>query len=107
MFNNVSGYRTTLIHRSERIPLESGLGSVVALIQAGTAPGSVTNRQAPQRPSLPANVKAGLDCAVCAQLLQSRPAVCNCKDGSPPGSSVCGILQARILECVALPFSRD
>jgi len=28
-------------------------------------------------------------------------------DWSPPGSSVHGILQARILECVAIPFSRD
>ena len=28
-------------------------------------------------------------------------------DCSPPGSSVCGILQARILEWVAIPFSRD
>ena len=27
-------------------------------------------------------------------------------DCSPPGSSVYGILQARILECVAIPFSR-
>ena len=27
-------------------------------------------------------------------------------DGSPPGSSVHGILQARILEWVAIPFSR-
>ena len=27
-------------------------------------------------------------------------------DCSPPGSSVHGILQARILECVAIPFSR-
>ena len=26
---------------------------------------------------------------------------------SPPGSSVCGILQDRILERVAIPFSRD
>ena len=28
-------------------------------------------------------------------------------DWSPPGSSVHGILQARILECVAIPFSRE
>jgi len=27
-------------------------------------------------------------------------------DCSPPGSSVHGILQARILECIAMPFSR-
>ena len=28
-------------------------------------------------------------------------------DCSPPGSSVHGILQARILEWIAIPFSRD
>ena len=32
--------------------------------------------------------------------------LCDHMDHSPPGSSVHGILQARILECVALPFSR-
>ena len=37
---------------------------------------------------------------------QSPPIVCNPVDCSPPGSSVHGILQARILECVAIPFSR-
>ena len=37
---------------------------------------------------------------------QSPPTVCNPVDCSPPGSSVHGILQARILERVAFPFSR-
>ena len=37
---------------------------------------------------------------------QSCPALCNPTDCSPPGSSVHGILQARILEWVAIPFSR-
>ena len=32
--------------------------------------------------------------------------LCNPMDGSPPGSSVHGIFQARILEWVAIPFSR-
>ena len=32
--------------------------------------------------------------------------LCNPKDCSPPGSSVCGIFQARILEWVAISFSR-
>ena len=32
--------------------------------------------------------------------------LCNPMDSSPPGSSVHGILQARILECVAISFSR-
>ena len=39
------------------------------------------------------------------RLLQSRPTPCNPMDGSPPGSSVHGILQARILEWVAMPSS--
>ena len=33
-------------------------------------------------------------------------ALCDPMDCSPPGSSVHGILQARILEWVAIPFSR-
>ena len=41
-----------------------------------------------------------------AQSLQSCPTLCNPMDHSPPGSSVQGILQARILEWVAMPFSR-
>ena len=32
--------------------------------------------------------------------------LCDPMDGSPPGSSVLGILQARILKWVAIPFSR-
>ena len=38
--------------------------------------------------------------------LQSYPTLCNPMDCSPPGSSVHGILQARILEWVAMPSSR-
>ena len=37
---------------------------------------------------------------------QSCPTLCNPMDCSPPGSSVHGILQARILEWGAIPFSR-
>ena len=37
--------------------------------------------------------------------LQSCPTLCNSIDGSPPGSSVPGILQSRILEWVAVSFS--
>ena len=39
---------------------------------------------------------------MCAQLLQSCPALCSPMDCSLPGSSVHGILQARILEWVAI-----
>ena len=39
-----------------------------------------------------------------AKSLQSCPTLCDPTDGSPPGSSVPGILQARILEWVAISF---
>ena len=43
--------------------------------------------------------------AAAAKSLQSCRALCNPIDGSSPGSSVLGILQARILEWVAISFS--
>ena len=41
-----------------------------------------------------------------ASVFQSCLTLCNPTDGSPPGSSVHGILEARTLEWVAIPFSR-
>ena len=38
--------------------------------------------------------------------LQSCPTLCNPIDGSPPGSAIPGILQARTLEWVVISFSR-
>ena len=43
--------------------------------------------------------------AAAAKSLQSCPPLCDPIDGSPPGSPVPGILQARILEWVAISFS--
>ena len=43
--------------------------------------------------------------AAAAKLLQSCPTLCDPIDGSPPGSAVPGILQARTLEWVAICFS--
>ena len=43
--------------------------------------------------------------ATAAKLLQSCPTLCDPIDGSPPGSPVLGILQARTLEWVAISFS--
>ena len=43
--------------------------------------------------------------AVAAKSLQSCPTLCDPIDGSLPGSSVPGILQARTLEWVAISFS--
>ena len=43
--------------------------------------------------------------AVAAKSLQSCPTLCDPIDGSPPGSTIPGILQARTLEWVAISFS--
>ena len=42
---------------------------------------------------------------LCAKSLQSCPTLCDPIDGSPPGSPIPGILQARTLEWVAISFS--
>ena len=43
--------------------------------------------------------------AAAAESLQSCPTLCDPIDGSPPGSSVPGILQVRVLEWIAIAFS--
>ena len=57
--------------------------------------------------------KKGKDCnvysltaaAAAAKSLQSCPTLCDPRDGSSPGSSVPGILQAKTLEWVTISFS--
>ena len=50
-------------------------------------------------------MKPNLGHAAAAKLLQSCPTLCDPIDGSLPGSSVLGILQARMLEWIAIFFS--
>ena len=45
--------------------------------------------------------------AAAAKTLQSCPTLCDPRDGSPPGSPVPGILQARTLEWAAISFSNS
>ena len=45
--------------------------------------------------------------AAAAKSLQSCPTLCDPTDYSPPGSSVHGIFQARVLEWDAIAFSRS
>ena len=49
--------------------------------------------------------KAAQLAAAAAKSLQSGPTLCDPIDGSPPGSPVSGILQARTLEWIAISFS--
>ena len=53
----------------------------------------------------PVNPAAAAAAAAAAKSLQSCPTLCDPIDGSPPGSPVLGILQARTLEWVAISFS--
>ena len=61
-----------------------------------------TNNERPQVNLIFSLVAAA---AAAAKSLQSYPTLCDPIDGSPLGSSVPGILQARILEWVAISFS--
>ena len=49
-------------------------------------------------------MKKAAAAAAAAKSLQSCPTLCDPRDGSPPGSLVPGILQARTLEWVAISF---
>ena len=62
----------------------------------------------PQKVSSTTEIKAQKStaaAAAAAKSLQSCPTLCDPIDGSPPGSPVPGILQARTLEWVASSFS--
>ena len=50
--------------------------------------------------------ESGICTHVCTKSLQSCPTLRDPMDCSPPASSVHGILQARILQWVTMPFSR-
>ena len=57
------------------------------------------------RPCVYVLIVAAAAAAAAAKSLQSCPTLCDPIDGSPPGSPVPGILQARTLEWVAISFS--
>ena len=58
------------------------------------------------RPEWSGRIHLKYAAATAAKLLQSCLTLCNPVDGSPPGSPVPGILQARTLEWVAISFSK-
>ena len=58
-----------------------------------------------RRPVIYCVKELDFDCSAAAKSLQSCLTLCDPMDGSPPGSAVPGILQARTLEWVAISFS--
>ena len=79
--------------RGERAAQEEGDVCVVIAESHGCTAETNTTRQS--------NYAA----AAAAKSLQSCLTLCDPRDGSPPGSPVPGILQARTLEWVAISFS--
>ena len=57
--------------------------------------------------NLIAKVEMTAAAAAAAKSLQSCPTLCDPIDGSPPGSPVRGIFQARVLEWGAIAFSEN
>ena len=62
-------------------------------------------REKVSHPNFSDNCKC-MSAAAAAKSLQSCPTLCDPIDGSPPGSPIPGILQARTLEWVAISFSK-
>ena len=59
-----------------------------------------------EEPGGPGGPSGHKEAHMCAKLLQSFLILCQPVDSSPPGSSVHGILQARIVKWVAMPSSK-
>ena len=52
-------------------------------------------------------LKSPVPAVAAAKLLQSCPTLCDPMDGSPQGSPIPGVLQARVLEWIAIVFSTE
>ena len=79
---------------------------VVPVLQAGSLPLSHQGSYKPPGRCGVYSLKNTWRTRVCL-FVQSCPTLCDPMDCSLPGSSVGGILQARTLEWVAIPFSRE
>ena len=63
------------------------------------------NKNKNKRRKIIKTAAAAAAAAAAPKSLQLCPTLCNPRDGSPPGSAIPGILQARTLECVDISFS--
>ena len=98
--------------QSSQSPIPLNLPNLVSTISLFLSSPKATIRVSPLSPvsSIIGVLTSGLiqlclSAAAAAKSLQSCPTLWDPTDGSPPGSSVPGILQARILEWVAISFS--
>ena len=93
----------------KNLPVNAGDTGLISVQENPTCQGAA-KPHAREQPSLCTTIEPklgslGVTAAAAAKSLQSCPALCDPTDGSPPGSPVPGILQARTLEWVAISFS--
>ena len=100
---------SNIFHISAALPLRRVCTFSKMLMQAekgGTAAVSPWNDAwSPGTMEICPGSLAAAAAAAAAKLFQSCPTLCDPRDGSPTGSAVPGILQARTLEWVAISFS--
>ena len=97
--------------RRDWLDLLAVQGALKSLLQHHSSKASILQRSAffivqLSYPYMTTGKTIALTAAAAAKSLQSCPTLCDPIDGSPPGSPVPGILQARTLEWVATPSSR-
>ena len=96
---------TVVLMRQKRPALDTPQGAIVSILRSeheGRQPDKqCTPQRKPATPQSPSSPLAELPLVLVAQ---SCPTLCNPVACSPPGSSVHGILQPRILEWVTSPF---
>ena len=103
-----SGTERASSHLSQWETLLSLLLDFIILIYFGFVLGSgfSWSRWTLRAPREKACPPISVPCVCTCEVAQLCPTLCHSMDGSPPGSSVHGILQARILEWVAISSSR-
>ena len=92
-------YKGLISSRMDWLDIFAVQGTLKSLLQHHSAKTSILRHSAFYRVQLTFSIHAA------AKSLQSCPTLCDAIDGSPPGSAVPGILQARTLEWVATAFS--
>ena len=102
-------FRTDFL-RMDWLDLLAVQGTLKSLLQHHSSKASISQHSAfftvqLSHPYVTSGKTIALTAAVAAKSLQLCPTLCNPVDGSPPGSPVPGILQARTLEWVAISFS--
>ena len=104
LFNMLSRLVITFLPRSKHLLISWLQSPSVVILEPPKIKSLTVSIISPSTNSLPLH-HLGSAAAAAAKSLQSCQTLCDPIDGSPPGSPIPGILQARTLEWVAISFS--